>query len=160
MILYKNVPGKSPLIVENLDRNKGCLQTWTKRGLILKTPLPKFNMKMHRRKIHFMKTSKTWPYFPKTFFYSDIFLQDFNSCDFISVTLLEAPILFWEKSPRNLKPRTLYSVTFCPRISENRDFLSQFLFPGFYQEIFFLWLSYIDLYSPRISPILPLFNPV
>ena len=34
-------------------------------------------------------------------------------------TLLAAPYYFREKSPRNLKLRTLFPMTFCPRTSQN-----------------------------------------
>ena len=59
MILYKNFPGKkSPTIVINAWEQK-MFTTRDKRPLIIKTPLAIFYMKMHRRKVLFMKTCKT-----------------------------------------------------------------------------------------------------
>ena len=57
-----------------------------------------FNMQMHRRKILFMKTSKTLPHFPKTWdFLIRIF---FNSCDLISWDFIGSPhIILGNKDP-------------------------------------------------------------
>ena len=43
VILYKKVPEKKSSY-RKMHRNKGCLQPWKKRDLILKTPLAIFNM--------------------------------------------------------------------------------------------------------------------
>ena len=39
----------------------------------------------------------------------------------------------WKKSPRNLKLRTFFPVTFCPRTSENWDYIYQ----SFYFQVYF-----------------------
>ena len=58
MILNKNVPEKSPLIVEKAWEQR-ISTTMQKSDLISKTPLTVFNMQMHRRKVLFRKTSQT-----------------------------------------------------------------------------------------------------
>ena len=40
-----------------------------------------------------------------------------------------------KKSPKNLKLRTPFPVTCCPRTSENWDFFTKVLFPVFFQII-------------------------
>ena len=50
-----------------------------------------------------------------------------------------------KKSPKNLKLRTLFPVTCCPRTSENWDFLRKFYFQVFFRNIFPVTL-FLDLY--------------
>ena len=63
----KKSPEKA-LSVENAwDWDQRMFITIEIRDLTLKTPLAILNIQMHRKKGLFMKTSKNWPYFPKTF---------------------------------------------------------------------------------------------
>ena len=85
--LCKNVPGKSPIIVENAWEQKK-FTTLEKMPLILKTPRAIFNMKIHRRK-------RLDLIFPRL---STFFLQDFNSCDLISLAFIGSPHILGKKS--------------------------------------------------------------
>ena len=87
IVLYKNVPGKSPIIVENAWEQKK-FTTLEKMPLILKTPRAIFNMKIHRRK-------RLDLIFPRL---STFFLQDFNSCDLISLAFIGSPHILGKKS--------------------------------------------------------------
>ena len=59
---------------------------------------------------------------------------DFKSCNFISWDFIGSPHIILEKSPRNLKLRTLFPVTFCQKIG---NFLPKVFFPGFFPYTFF-----------------------
>ena len=92
--------------------------------------LPCKKRQMNRRKVRFMKTSRTWPRFPRT---NDFFLKDFNSSDLISWDFISSShIILGKKSPRNLKLRTLFPVTCCPRTLENWNFLTKVFISRFF----------------------------
>ena len=83
---------------------------------------------MLRGKVLFMlkKVSDLTSHFPETwnFFLRIYFLQEFNSCILIFLDVIGT----WQPQ---------YFVTFCPRNSENCDFFTEVLFPGFFQKLFF-----------------------
>jgi len=68
-VLFKDVYGNKVILVLKKFCGKKSLRLYfpgifsgcnhRKRNLILKTPLNKFNMQMNRRKVRFMKMSKT-----------------------------------------------------------------------------------------------------
>ena len=111
-----------------------------KKGLMLKTSLAIFYMKMHKRKVLLMKTSKTWPHFPKTFF------QNLNSCDLISWNFIDSPHIILEKSPRNQNLRFYFKLHLVPGLQKIGTFYRSFYFHVFPQKLFFPWLSYKDTY--------------
>ena len=70
---------KSPFLVENAWEHR-MFTTMEKMDLILKTPLAKFNMQMHRRKRLRMNLI-----FPRlSTFFSDIISSGLKFCDLIS----------------------------------------------------------------------------
>ena len=73
---------------------------------MLKTSLAIFYMKMQKRKVLLMKTSKTWLHFPKTFF------QNLNSCDLISWNFIDSPHIILEKKSQYLISRYIWSRDF------------------------------------------------
>ena len=107
-----------------------------KRAIDIKTPLVIFNM---QKKVLFIKNVSDLTSFSQD--YGLFFLQDFNFCDLISWDVF----YFREKSSKNLKLRTLFPVTFCPRTLDNWDFFTKsYFFQVFFQKLFFRWLSLIN----------------
>ena len=93
---------------------------------------------MLRGKVLFMlkKVSDLTSHFPETigtFFFGYIFYRNLIPVFLFSKTLLALGSL--NISGKKLK--TLFPVTFCPRNSENCDFFTEVLFPGFFQKLFF-----------------------
>ena len=73
------------------------------------------------------------------------FLQDFNSFDLISWDFVGSHHIVLGKKSQESKLKTLFSVTFCPRISENSDFftkvfISRFFSRNFFSCDFFTWI--------------------
>ena len=135
-------PKKSPLFVENAweQRIQNVYNNAKKKRsqLILKTPLAIFKIQMHRKKQFFYGNVLDLTLFSQDFFFGYIFFRTLFPVILFPDTLLASPILFLgKKSPRNQKLRTLFPVTFCPRTSEDWDFLAKFLFPGYFSETFF-----------------------
>ena len=121
MILYKNVPGKKYYY------SRKCMVTITmiptlqqeKMGLILKTPLALFDMQVLRIKSPFYENLIFTTF--RTFFLVLFFLGYISfstlipAIIFLETLIMAASILFEKKSPRNLKLRILFPVTFCLR---------------------------------------------
>ena len=106
--------------------NKECLRPLKKMDLILKTPLDKYNKKMLRKKSFIKKGLRLGLIFTR--------IRTFFSSGPYFLRLYWRPqYYFRKKSPKNLKLRTLFPVTFCPRTSENWDFLTNvFIFRNFF----------------------------
>ena len=85
-------------------------------------------------------------YFILVFFLRIFFLQDFFSCD-LFLNLGSSHIILGKISQK-LKLRTLFLVTFCPRTSENWDFLIKvFIYRFFMCRNFFRSVSiFVHLY--------------
>jgi len=114
-------------------REQRMFLTMEKMDLILRTLLETFNVQVNERKVLFMKTSQTSfsqeiCLFSHLFFIGYIFSRTFLWSYFLRL-YWQSPYYFMEKSPRNLKLRTLFTVAFCPRTSE------KLLFPIF-QKLF------------------------
>ena len=145
MILYKNVLGKKFVlyIVETslYTFAESMFTTMQKRSLIFKTHLAIFNMQMQKKKSPFYENvldltlfSQDLELFFLVFFLRTYFLQDFNSCDLYFLRLYWQSLILGEKNSQESKTQNFFPVTFCPRTSENWDFLPKFLFPGFFPQ--------------------------
>ena len=100
---------------------------------------------MHRRKVFF---SENIPEFTSFSLDSGLFLQDLNSCDFISWAFISSPhIILGKEVPRILSLGIYFQWHFVYWTSQNWDFLLKLLFPGFFfRNCSFLSLFYIAIF--------------
>ena len=117
------------------------------RSLILKIHLAVFNMQMKKEKFFLWKRLRLYLTFTRLrtfflFFLRTYFLQDFPVILFPEILLSVSQFRGKNSKSQESKTQDFSPVTFCPRTSENLNFLPKFLFPGFFPSNFFFYDSY------------------
>ena len=113
------------------------------RSLILKIHLAIFNMQMQKKKSSFYENVLDFTLLSQDlelfsfFFLGLIFFRTFLRFYWQSLILGGKNSKSQESKTQDFSP-----VTFCPRASENLNFLPKFLFPGFFPSNFFFYDSY------------------